>query len=114
VSFAPGTTTRLPIQVGMGAATIIVPPQVCVQSDTRVGAGYVNVLGDEEGGLDVNRDLHGARSAAPRMQLQAKVGMGALEVVHRPEDSQFDDHQGRFHSGASTLENAACTGAVTG
>jgi hypothetical protein len=87
---------------------------VCVQSDTRVGAGYVNVLGDEEGGLDVNRNLNGARSAAPRMQLQAKVGMGALEVVHRPEDSQFDDHHGRFRSGASTLENAACTGAATG
>ena len=74
----------------------------------------MNVLGDEEGGLDVNRDLNGARSGAPRMQLKAKVGMGALEVVHRPEDSQFDDHHGRFDSGDSRLENAACTGAVTG
>ena len=115
VSFAPGTTTRLPIHIGMGAATIIVPPQVCVQSDTRVGAGYVNVLGDEEGGLDVTRDLTGARSAAPRVQLKAKVGMGALEVVHRPQDAQFGDrHRGGFHSGNTTLENAACTGAVAG
>jgi phage shock protein PspC (stress-responsive transcriptional regulator) len=115
VSFAPGTTTRVPIQVGMGAATIIVPAKVCVQSDTRLGAGYVNVLGDEEGGLDVNRDLNGARGAAPRVQLKAKVGMGALEVVHRPQDSQFDDHHhGRLDSGDSTLENAACSGAATG
>ncbi|MDX6660811.1 MAG: hypothetical protein QOJ55_1633 [Solirubrobacteraceae bacterium] len=115
VSFAPGTTTRLPIQVGMGAATVIVPPQVCVQSDTRVGAGYVNVLGDEEGGLDVTRDLGGARSAAPRVQLKAKLGMGAIEVVHRPQDSQFDDHNGGgVASRDSTVENAACNGAVTG
>jgi len=115
VSFVRGTTTRLPIQVGMGAATIIVPRQVCVQSDTHLGAGYVNVLGDEEGGLDVNRDLDGAGSAAPRVQLKAKVGMGALEVVHRPQDSQFDDrHHGRSGSGDSTVENAACSGAATG
>jgi phage shock protein PspC (stress-responsive transcriptional regulator)/predicted membrane protein len=116
VSFAPGTTTRLPIQVGMGAATIIVPAQVCVQSDTRVGAGYVNVLGDDEGGLDVNRDLSGARSAAPRVQLNAKVGMGALEVVHTPEEAQFDDrHRGPFDSGHNRpLDNAACNGAVAG
>lgn len=115
LSFAPGTTTRLPIQIGMGAATVIVPPQVCVQSDTHLGAGYVNVLGDEEGGLDVTRDLSGARSPAPRVQLKAKLGMGALEVVHRPQDSAFDDHgHGRFHSGDATLQNAACNGALTG
>jgi hypothetical protein len=41
--------------------------------------------------------------------------MGALEVVHRPQDSQFDDHHhGRLDSGDSTLENAACSGAATG
>jgi phage shock protein PspC (stress-responsive transcriptional regulator) len=116
VSFAPGTTTRLPIHVGMGVATIIVPPQVCVQSDTKVGAGYVDVLGDNEGGLDVNRDLSGARSTAPRVALNAKVGMGALEVVHTPQEAQFDDrHNGSFHSGDNRpLDNAACNGAAAG
>ena len=113
ISFAPGTTTRVPVQIGMGAATIIVPRSVCVQSDTKVGAGYVDVLGDDEGGFDVTRAVAGARGAAPRVQLRAKVGMGALEVVHRPEDSQFDRHHGRFHSASGrTLDNPACSGAA--
>jgi hypothetical protein len=116
VSFVPGTTTRLPIHVGMGVATVIIPQQVCVQSDTKVGAGYVDVLGDNQGGLDVNRDLSGARSTAPRVALRAQVGMGALEVVHTPEEAQFDDrHTGPLHSeDHRPLDNAACNRAAAG
>lgn len=108
---APGTITQLPVQVGMGATTIIVPSSVCVQSASKVGAGYIDVLGDDEGGFDVHRDLEGARGRAPRVQLRAKVGMGALEVVHRPQDSQLDDHgpgwRGHNH-GNRPFENTAC------
>ena len=117
LSLTRGTTTEVPVQVGMGAATIIVPPSVCVQSDSKIGAGYVDVLGDDDGGLDVRRGIDGARSSAPRVQLRANVGMGALEVVHRPEDSQFDDdhdHHGRRDLAERRFSNAACSGAVTG
>jgi phage shock protein PspC (stress-responsive transcriptional regulator) len=108
--FAPGTTVELPVQIGMGAATIIVPPSVCVQADSKIGAGYVNVLGDEQGGLDVRRALDGARGSAPRVHLRTDVGMGAVEVVHRPQDAIFDEN-GASHA-RHTLSNSACTGAV--
>jgi hypothetical protein len=115
VAFAPGTTTRLPIHVGMGAATIIVPSQVCVESNTKVGAGYVDVLGDDEGGLDFRRGLFDATGRAPRLEVRAKVGMGALEVVHRPEEAQFLDHGPGFrHHDDRGLDNAACRGAAVG
>jgi phage shock protein PspC (stress-responsive transcriptional regulator) len=116
LSLAPGTTTQLPIHVGMGAATIIVPSRVCVESDTKVGAGYVDVLGDDEGGLDFRRGLTDATGSAPRVRVKAKVGMGALEVVHRPEDAQFlDRHPGGFHRhDDGGLDNAACTRTAVG
>jgi predicted membrane protein len=111
VSFAPGTTTRLPIHVGMGAATIIVPSRVCVESSTKVGAGYVDVLGDQEGGLDFRRGLADATGNAPRVQVRAKVGIGALEVVHRPEDARFlHDGTGFHRHRDGGTDNAACRG----
>jgi phage shock protein PspC (stress-responsive transcriptional regulator) len=110
---SPGTTTEIPIQVGMGVATIIVPASVCVQSNTKVGAGYVDVLGDSEGGLDVRRGIGGAQGPAPRVLLRAKVGMGALEVVHRPQDAQFLDHgHGSYRPVAGASDNSACGGAA--
>jgi phage shock protein PspC (stress-responsive transcriptional regulator) len=108
--FTPGTTVELPVRIGMGAATIIVPPSVCVQADSKIGAGYVNVLGDEQGGLDIRRALDGARGSAPRLHLRTDVGMGAVEVVNRPQDAMFDDH-GASHT-RHTLDNAACVGAA--
>jgi hypothetical protein len=113
LSLSPGTTTEIPIQVGMGVATIIVPASVCVQSDTRIGAGYVDVLGDSDGGLDVHRGVAGAEGSAPRVLLRAQVGMGALEVVHRPQDALFLDHgHGSHHVPAGASENSACAGAA--
>jgi phage shock protein PspC (stress-responsive transcriptional regulator) len=113
LTLSRGTTTEIPIQVGMGVATIIVPASVCVQSDTKIGAGYVDVLGDAEGGLDVRRQVGGAQGLAPRVQLRANVGMGALEVVHRPEDALFLEHgHGLHHAVAGASDNAACSGAA--
>lgn len=113
LSLSPGTTTEIPIQVGMGVATIIVPASVCVQSDTKIGAGYVDVLGDSEGGLDVRRGVGGAQGPAPRVLLRAKVGIGALEVVHRPQDALFLEHgHGSYHALAGASDNSACGGAA--
>jgi phage shock protein PspC (stress-responsive transcriptional regulator) len=113
LSLLPGTTTEIPIQVGIGVATIIVPASVCVQSDTKIGAGYVDVLGDAQGGLDVRRQVSGAQGPAPRVLLRAKVGMGAIEVVHRPQDSLFLEHgHGWGHAVAGASDNAACGGSA--
>ncbi len=115
VPLPAGTTTDLAIHLGMGVATVIVPPSVCVQSDSKVGAGYVNVLGDDQGGLGVRDAVTAAGSSAPRLRLRAKVGIGAIEVVHRPQDAQFLDNGARGrHAGAVVEDNAACGEAVAG
>jgi phage shock protein PspC (stress-responsive transcriptional regulator) len=83
------TTTRVPVKIGMGEATVIVPDTVCVQADAKAGAGVVNVLGHQHEGFDVDYDLSGATSGAPRLVLDADVGMGAFEVVHDPSEARF-------------------------
>jgi phage shock protein PspC (stress-responsive transcriptional regulator) len=112
LALSPGSTTEIPIQLGMGVATIIVPASVCVQSDTKIGAGYVDVLGDSEGGLDVRRGVAGAQGSTPRVLLHATVGIGALEVVHRPEDALFLEHRDGSHRALDgATGNSACGGA---
>jgi phage shock protein PspC (stress-responsive transcriptional regulator) len=109
----PGSNTNIPVQIGMGAGTIIVPPSVCVQNDSRIGAGYIDVLGYDEGGFDVRRRPGAARSKAPRVTLHADVGMGALEIITKPQDSQFEDRGPRRSETHQARGNAACR-AVTG
>jgi phage shock protein PspC (stress-responsive transcriptional regulator) len=116
VPLAPRTTTRIPVELGMGALTVVVPENVCVQTDVRAGAGYLDVLGHEQGGFDVRYQLTGARSSAPRVLIDSHVGMGATEVVHNPSQSRLDDHRGRNFDGPpfahddsrEPLTNRAC------
>jgi phage shock protein PspC (stress-responsive transcriptional regulator) len=90
VPFPAGTTTRLPVHVGMGQATVVVPDTVCVQAHAQTGAGVVNVLGHQQDGLNVDYRLSGATSTSPRLDLDADVGMGTFEVVHNPNEARFD------------------------
>jgi len=100
--FAPGTTTEMPVKVGLGATTLIVPPSVCVTTDADVGAGMVDILGREKGGFDVRFEEPAGATRAARLALRADLGMGALEVVDDPADAQFDersDHGGLDRGG---------------
>jgi phage shock protein PspC (stress-responsive transcriptional regulator) len=89
VALAPGTTTHLPVQVGMGQATVLVPDSVCVQGRVKGGAGVVELLGYQQQGVDLSERLSGATSAAPRLDLDGNVGMGTFEVVHNPREARF-------------------------
>ena len=40
--------------MGIGSVRLLVPDDVCVASDVRVGAGYARVLDRDSGGLDVD------------------------------------------------------------
>jgi phage shock protein PspC (stress-responsive transcriptional regulator) len=84
------TTTHLPIHVGMGQATVIVPDTVCVEAKAKTGAGVVNVLGHQEEGFDVSYDLSvTALGGPPVLRLDSDVGMGTFEVVHDPSEARF-------------------------
>ncbi len=78
---------RMKVEVGAGAAEVIVPEDVCVALDSRAGAGYVRLFNRESSGLDVDWDTAAVAPArVPRLVLDADVGIGALFVVHHPSD----------------------------
>jgi phage shock protein PspC (stress-responsive transcriptional regulator) len=85
----PAGERNLDIEVGFGEAVLVVPRDVCVAADADVGAGYLRVLGWDDGGFNVDWD-DGAPAEA-RLVVNAHVGMGALQVVHDPRDA--DDHE---------------------
>jgi phage shock protein PspC (stress-responsive transcriptional regulator) len=90
VPLRAGTVTHLPVRIGMGQATVIVPETVCVQGRAQAGAGVVKVLGHQQEGADLDEKLTRATSRSPRLVLDADVGLGSFEVVHNPSQARFD------------------------
>ena len=84
--------------MGIGSIRLLVPQDVCVASDVRVGAGYARVLERDSAGLDVdwhNRPLDGP--GTKRLVIAGKVGIGELQVVH--DVTEFDQHGPRGEFG---------------
>lgn len=79
--------TVLDLTLGVGHAQVLVPDDVCVVTNTRVGGGYVNLRGRETGGLDVDYRVRDDVTQAPRLLVRGDVGLGALEVSDRPSAS---------------------------
>lgn len=74
---------RVPVEMGMGHVRVLVPHEVCVSARTSTGMGYLGIGRRDSGGIDVTHDV-GAPVGTPRLELEARVGIGAIEVV---EDS---------------------------
>lgn len=82
----PAGDTELDLEVGVGHAVLRVPENACVTSDVAVGAGYAHVLDRTSDGLDVDFEQAAqALGEAPRLHIDADVGIGALEVVRGNE-----------------------------
>jgi phage shock protein PspC (stress-responsive transcriptional regulator) len=91
------------LRAGTGAVELLVPKDVCVTTKARIGAGYVGALDRENGGVDVDwRDDPVSVAKAPRLVVDADVGLGAVLISERPVDR--GDHEGA----AVTGDNAAC------
>jgi phage shock protein PspC (stress-responsive transcriptional regulator) len=112
----PAGRTPLKLHMGVGSVRVLVPQDVCVASNVRVGAGYARVLERDSAGLDVdwsNSPLEGA--GTKRLVIAGKVGIGELQVVH--DVSEFDQHVRRGELGRdfgdpalsdSIQDDAAC------
>jgi phage shock protein PspC (stress-responsive transcriptional regulator) len=107
--FAPGDR-RIRVDMGAGAASIAVPPNVCVTSAAHVGAGQVKVFDRGSGGLDVHwRDDRRAPAGTSRLIVAGDIGVGVLHVSYDdPRKEQFD----RPSAADRTRGNAACIGGV--
>ena len=91
----PPGDTPLEVDLGVGSAEVIVPENVCVSLDSRVGGGYVRLFDRDSGGLDVDWDMNPVPpKRVPHLVLDAQVGMGALFVVHHPSDVNDDTASG--------------------
>jgi hypothetical protein len=102
------------VDVGVGHALVLVGSDVCVQSIAHAGIGYINVLGEESGGADVD-DQRGTvrRAPGPKLILDADVGIGAIEVLH--DESGTGPRGYRFDVGGQItpeLGAAGCAGTL--
>jgi phage shock protein PspC (stress-responsive transcriptional regulator) len=113
----PAGRTPLKLHMGVGSVRVLVPPDVCVASNVRVGAGYARVLDRDSAGVDVdwrNSPLEGA--GTKRLVIAGNVGIGELQVVH--DVTEFDQHvqRGQFGRdfgdpidlGDTSQDDAAC------
>jgi phage shock protein PspC (stress-responsive transcriptional regulator) len=110
-----GTTVDLKVDVGTGHALVLVPEDVCVEADTHAGLGYVNLLGEDDGGADVDEQRGTVRrTAGRRLVLDADMGIGAIEVRHNDAGNHDGRHWGPHDDGpdaiSSTLADAGCAG----
>jgi phage shock protein PspC (stress-responsive transcriptional regulator) len=93
----PSGDTHVNLDVGMGEARLIVPEDVCVASAADIGMGGVDVLGRDNGGIDVDWDDNPrAARGNSRVIVNADIGVGALVVRHDRADE--DDHGPPFSS----------------
>jgi phage shock protein PspC (stress-responsive transcriptional regulator) len=85
VAFPDGVTT-VDTHVGVGRTEVILPADVCLDSDVHVGVGDTRVLGRHNDGVDVDAMRREAVSgSAPVLRLKADSGLGEV-VVHRGGD----------------------------
>jgi phage shock protein PspC (stress-responsive transcriptional regulator) len=110
----PAGDRPLELDVGVGEARLIVPENVCVATDAKVGVGAVRVFERDSGGVDVDvTDQRDARPDTTRLLVDADIGVGALNVVHDPgdaDDHDFDrDFDDDFEAAFVGDGNAACT-----
>ena len=82
------------LEVGVGEAELLVPEDVCVATEGRVGAGAFEVFDRETGGIDVDvDDRPRAADDAPRVVVRADVGIGAFRVGYDDRHA-WDGHDG--------------------
>lgn len=86
----PPGERRLAVSLGAGEAVVVVPRDVCVQTDARVGAGRVQAFDRSDDGGDVEmRAPAPSPPAAKRLLLSSDIGVGALHVVNDPADVRW-------------------------
>ena len=85
---------RIKIRLGVGGAELLVPPGVCVSTDSHVGIGGTSVFNRNGGGIDTDwTDERSAPEGTPRVVVDGDVGIGAL-IVHHNEHEHWDGAPG--------------------
>jgi phage shock protein PspC (stress-responsive transcriptional regulator) len=89
----PKGDVPLDLDVGIGEARVVVPDNVCVATDARVGMGNVSFYGRDHGGVDVAyEDAPTAKPTDTRLLLRADVGVGEVRVTNSLGEYFVDEH----------------------
>lgn len=120
VEFPAGETT-LRVEVGVGEAVLVVPPDLCVVPDAHVGVGELAILGRRQEGVDLDR-RDTALATDRRLAVDAEVGIGSLRITTDPDEAYRDDDRwddrfdGRDGDDRATADraNAACIAGTQG
>jgi phage shock protein PspC (stress-responsive transcriptional regulator) len=80
----PPGQTDLRLHIGLGEIQVLVPNDLCVTTDAKLGVGAVNTGDGEQGGVDI--DVAERRHVAPtipHLHLDSDIGVGAIHVGDR-------------------------------
>ena len=102
----PAGRTDMRVEVGLGHAVVRVPEDACLSSDVEIGAGYAEVLGGGNGGVDLVQSASPVGGATQLLHVDADVGLGALHVVRG--DEALDQGPRWWDDDRVRLERAAC------
>lgn len=109
----PPGDTPLSLELGMGEAVVLVAPEVCVATRSRIGVGEAAVFDRVSDGIDIDHvDDPRAADGAPRLVVDAHIGMGQFVVRHR-DPAHWGGRRHRRHGKMEMLEagNRACRNA---
>jgi phage shock protein PspC (stress-responsive transcriptional regulator)/predicted membrane protein len=90
----PRGDTRIDARVGAGELQVLVPPNVCVATESSVGVGAVTWFGHTTGGTDLDVFTQAAERGKPRLVIRGRVGVGHLDIgdhVIRSFNPNVDD-----------------------
>jgi phage shock protein PspC (stress-responsive transcriptional regulator) len=77
----PRRTTEVEVSAAVGEVTIIVPDDVDVRLDIDVDAGEIDVFGEQDDGVDIQRVVRDDVDGRPAtLELRVEIGAGTLEV----------------------------------
>lgn len=101
---------RVDMKVGVGEALLVVPDDVCVTSEAKLGLGAVNVFDRDTGGVDVAWDDPRTASAdTPVVVVDADVGIGHFQVANDLDRGRSWDHHDDDADEFTGAGFAACT-----
>jgi phage shock protein PspC (stress-responsive transcriptional regulator) len=105
----PPGDRALKVKVGVGEAVLIVPRDVCVATEAKIGMGQVQSFDRSNSGVDVNwSDQPPAPAGTTRVVLDANVGIGRVAVSHT-YDQAINHHGPVFHDPLADQTNTGCT-----
>ena len=114
MAWPAGDPVHLKVKVGIGHAIVLVPQDTCVRLQSHVGLGYLNVLGQESGGADMD-DEHGTidrATGSKQLVVDGDMGLGALEIRHdrNREFRHFHGHDIGPDEISAALADQGCAG----